>query len=74
MDPRSHKFNRDMFEFTDKKIKKDEKLAVIQRLGPKEKPNNINRLSVAPKNSEVEPYRLVGDARFPNGYYISLRR
>ena len=58
-----------MYDFADKKIKKDESLGVIRRMGPTARPDNVNRISLAPKNSDVEPWRMVGDARFPNQFY-----
>ena len=59
LDPRSADFDGDMFAFAEQKLKKDEGLGVIRRLGPTARPDNVNRISLAPKNSETEPWRLV---------------
>lgn len=69
LDPRSRQFDEERFRFAEEKLKKDEGLGVIRRLGPSKKPDNVNRISLAPKNSEKEPWRLVGDIRFPNSKY-----
>ena len=69
LDPRSADFDGDMFAFAEQKLKKDEGLGVIRRLGPTARPDNVNRISLAPKNSETEPWRLVGDIRRPNRSY-----
>ena len=79
LDPKSEKFDKEMFEFTAKKIRKDEKLGVVRRLGPvqnkKCKPDNVNRLSIAPKNSVEEPYRVCGDCREPvNSSYTNRKK
>ena len=58
-----------MLAFAEQKLKKDEGLGVIRRLGPTARPDNVNRISLAPKNSETEPWRLVGDIRRPNRSY-----
>ena len=33
------------------------------------RPDNVNRMSLAPRNSKTEPWRLVGGCRKPNKYY-----
>lgn len=69
LDPHSREFDKAMFDFAEGKLKKDEKLGVIRRMGPSARPDNVNRISLAPKNSETEPWRLVGDCRKPNKHY-----
>ena len=62
-------FDAERFAFTDEKLKKDEKLGVLQRLGPDCRPDNVNRISLAPKNSATEPWRVCGDMRPINKKY-----
>lgn len=69
IDPLHKEFDMAMFEFADKKLEKDEKLGVLTRLGPSCKPDNVNRIGMAPKNSEEEPWRVVGDMRPINKMY-----
>ena len=61
-------FDSDKFAFVDKKLKKDAKLGVIRCTGSVA-PDNVNRISLAPKNSVEEPWRVCGAILDPNECY-----
>ena len=65
---RADVFDKDKFEFVDRKLKKDAKLGVIRCTGSVA-PDNVNRISLAPKNSVEEPWRVCGAILDPNEHY-----
>ena len=69
LDPSHPSFDADRFAFADAKLAKDDKLGVLDRLGPTCQPDVVNRVGLAPKKSATEPWRVYGDMRPINKCY-----
>lgn len=69
LDPGHHSFDADKFAFADAKLAADDKLGVLERMGPTCQPDVVNRVGLAPKKSVTEPWRLYGDMRPINKCY-----
>jgi hypothetical protein len=68
LEPCSADFDEVRYKFVDEKFRKEKDLGVIERMGMC-KPDNVNRVSTAPKDSPTEPFRVVHAILKPNEFY-----